>query len=84
MYNYKYCRYVLEIFFTLQCDMIRHSSIRQPNIMTRARQKAFDLGLKDFIVVSARSGYGMEELLGRIVTLVRTVYVACICETTYT
>ena len=51
--------------------------------MTRARQKAFDLGLKDFIVVSARSGYGMEELLGRIVTLVRTVYVACICETTY-
>ena len=38
--------------------------------MTRARQKAFDLGLKDFIVVSAKSGEGMEELFGRIVTLV--------------
>ena len=39
--------------------------------MSRARQKAFDLGLQDFIVVSAKSGYGMEELFGRIVTLVR-------------
>ena len=50
--------------------MIRYSSIRQANIVTRARQKAFDLGLKDFILVSAKSGQGMEELFGRIVTLV--------------
>ena len=51
---------------------MRHNSIRQPSIMTKARQKAFDLGLKDFIVVSARNGCGMEELFGRAVTLVCT------------
>ena len=39
--------------------------------MTRAIQKAFDLGLQDFIVVSAKDGHGMEKLFGRIVTLVR-------------
>ena len=39
--------------------------------MRRARQKAFDLGLQDFIIVSARSGHGMEELFERTITLVR-------------
>ena len=46
--------------------------------MTKARQKAFDLGLKDFVVVSARNGYGMEELFGRAVTLVRTYICMCV------
>ena len=59
-------------FCHLQYDLIRCSSIRPPSILSRARQKAFDLGLQDFIVVSAKSGLGMEELFGRIVTLVRS------------
>ena len=37
----------------------------------KARQRAFDFGMKDFIVVSAVSGAGMDELFGRVVTLVR-------------
>ena len=53
-----------------QCDLITSSSTKKLSNLSRAKTKAFDLGLKDFILVSAKTGHGMEELFGRIVTLV--------------
>ena len=57
-------------FYHSQCDLITSSSTKKLSNLSRARAKAFDLGLQDFILVSAKTGYGMEELFGRIITLV--------------